>query len=92
MSFIYDYVEKLRFSAEGIAVKARALKKCAFHTDILVWTGDPDAETLAYAIGTNKWKSGEIVCDRSDLMDAIKEAITMSAEECPECTKHRYED
>lgn len=69
----------------AIAIEAGALGSCPLHPGVTINQGNPDAERHAYAIATNKLKTGELVGDRADIMEGIKDAIEQSAEECPEC-------
>ena len=48
---------------------------------------DSDAVKRAYAIGTNMMKAGEVDSTREELMDAIKDAIENSYNDCPYCAK-----
>jgi hypothetical protein len=80
--------EELAAFAESIAREAGAIKACESHDDISIDQWDDDAKQRAYAIGTNRWKSGDIDASREDLMNAIKSAIDHSAESCPHCEKN----
>lgn len=86
---IKHYAQELEEAALVYAIKARAIVPCPWHEDVLINQGDPDADRLAYAIATNACKAGEFGGDRADLMDAIKNAIDMSADECGRCEHNR---
>lgn len=82
-------MQDLEESATMFALKAKAILPCQWHEDVLVNQGDEDANRRAYAIATNACKAGEFTGDRSDLMDAIKDAIEMSADDCGRCENNR---
>ena len=72
--------------------KTGAIRPCYIHDDILINCEDADAERMAYAIGTNMVKAGEVEGDREEFMAAIKSALQDAADECPICAKYRDED
>lgn len=72
-------------------LKSGAVKACDFHDDIMINQEDPEKEKMAYAIGTNMFKAGEVDGTREEFMDAIKSAIENAADECYCCAKHRDE-
>jgi len=86
---IKHYAQDLEESGTTFALRAKAILPCSWHEDVLVNQGDEDANRRAYAIGTNACKSGEFTGDRADLLDAIKRAIEMSADECGRCEDNR---
>lgn len=69
------------------AVQAKATRPCPIHSEVLTNQYDDEANRRAYAIGTNLWKEGDIPCERTEFMEAIKDAIDNSADECGACTK-----
>ena len=83
--------EYVNDDALGIAIEAGAVKVCRFHNEVTINQGDEEANRRAYAIATNKIKRGEMDYERKDLLDAVKDAIDMSADECPVCESHRYD-
>jgi hypothetical protein len=89
-----DRLESLNFEAIEVAKQAGAVKECQFpgHSDQLLTQWDDDANKMAFAIGTNRWKTGEIDGTRQDFMDAIKEAIDTAPDECPECDRMMSKD
>jgi hypothetical protein len=75
------------------AEEAGAIKRCPVHTDIVTNQGDPDANSHAYALATNRWKAegndavGE---EHKALMAAVHDAIVQAADdECPRCAEIR---
>jgi hypothetical protein len=43
-------------------------------------------------MGTNHWKADDMMIERAEFMDAIKDVIEMSTDdECPECARLRDE-
>jgi hypothetical protein len=74
-----------------IAIKAKAIETCYFHSDVTINLGDQEAERRAYAMGTNYWKAhkDKMTLDRAEFMDAIKYVIDMAGDECYQCTKYR---
>ena len=89
-----ERLEHLRIAAIEVAKQAGAVKECSFpgHSDCILDQCDDDANKLAYAIGTNRWKAGEIDGTREDFMDAIKEAIEMALYDCPKCDRMMAKD
>lgn len=70
----------------GIAVQAGALEVCPLHKDVTINRGDPEANSRAYAMATNRWKAGELLGEREDIMAGIKDALDMAADDgCPAC-------
>lgn len=88
MGGLADLAMELEQVALQAAIEAGAIEVCEFHDYVTVTTGDDEAEKLAYAIATNKWKSGEVGGEREDLMDAVQQVIGEAAWECPACQKH----
>lgn len=78
--------EDMLRQAEDIAVQAGVLKRCDRHEEILL-TNDVGNMSLAYALGTNYFKRGEVDGDRSEFMEAIKEASESGSGICPYCQK-----
>ena len=74
---------------QAIAIEAGAIKVCPAHSDVTVNQGDSAANSRAYAIATNRLKDGDLVGDRQEVMDGIKDAIEQSADECPYCAELR---
>lgn len=89
-----ERLELLNYDAIEVAKQAGAVKECEFpgHSDSIVDQWDDDANKRAYAIGTNRWKAGEIDATREEFMDAIKEAIETAPDECPECARMTAKD
>jgi hypothetical protein len=92
MSGIADHADAIQNAAMQAAIEAGALKTCAVHDYVTIRTEDPDAERLAFAIGTNIWKTRMLGPTRDELMDAIKDAIEQGADECPKCAEIRDDD
>jgi hypothetical protein len=86
--------EALHFQAIEVALQAKALKECSFpgHSNLVLDQGDDEANRLAYAIGTNRWESGEIDAEREDFLDAIKLAIKGAPYDCPRCDRMMAKD
>ena len=82
-------IEALHYQAIEVALQAKALKECSFpgHSDWLLDQGDDEANRLAYAIGTNRWKNGEIDGEREEFLDAIRHAIKSAPYDCPGCDR-----
>jgi hypothetical protein len=89
-----ERLETLNFEAIEVAKQAGAVKECRFpgHSDYVLAQWDDDANRTAYAIGTNRWKAGEIDGTRQDFMDAIKEAIDTAPDECAACDRMMSKD
>lgn len=90
-----ERLDHIRHQALRVAKEAGAVKGCDLHPgdmSCLLDQGDDDANKLAYAIGTNRWKDGEIDAEREEFMDAIKEAIETAPYGCPECDRMMGKD
>lgn len=83
--------EDLRNVADDVALRAKAIHECERHSGTYLTNSDPDAERLAYAMGTNMVKNGEVDGSREEFMDAIKEAISEAGWECPSCEKDAHD-
>lgn len=83
---LVEHGNALEEAAIAALLEAKAIEYCPAHGDVWMRLGDEDAESRAYAIATNRWKSGDLICEREELMDAIKEVLDQAADdECPEC-------
>lgn len=80
--------QELVEQATRVALRAKALKTCLVHDDVVMDAEDPDAARAAYAIGTNMVKAGEVNSTRQEFMSAIKEAIEGAAMDCGRCAKN----
>lgn len=89
-----ERIESLEQQAIAVAKEANAIKECGFpgHSDCFLSQWDDDANRHAYAIGTNRWKAGEVDGTREEFMDAIKEAIDTASDDCPECDRMMAKD
>ncbi|MHA1565548.1 MAG: hypothetical protein ACTSX7_09570 [Alphaproteobacteria bacterium] len=77
---------ELEDAAMSAAAEAKAITFCDRHEGVWIRIGDPEAENLAYAIATNMWKAGNPVCERAELMDAVRAVFDEAADgECPGC-------
>jgi hypothetical protein len=87
-------VEGLRYQAVEVALQAKALKECSFpgHSDLVLDQGNDEANRLAYAIGANRWQSGEIDGERDEFLDAIRHAIKGAPYDCPRCDRMMAKD
>jgi len=97
MSQVKRHMERnggLHFQAIEVALQAKALKECSFpgHSDWVLDQGDNEANSLAVAIGTNRWESGEIDGEREEFLDAIKHAIKGAPYDCPRCDRMMAKD
>ena len=87
---INDLVQQLEDAARAAVVQAKAVVPCPFHEDLMVRTGDPDAEKHAYALATVRLKNTGTMFLREDLMSAIKDELDLAADgECPQCAHLR---
>ena len=84
-------LDSLYTYAQEIAVQAGAIEECEYHPGTFIIRDDTEAEKKAYAIATNKIKSGAISCTREELMDAIKTAMSDAGPECYSCAKWERE-
>jgi len=86
-----DRMSDISSEAEIVAAQAKAVVRCPWHDDVMINNCDDDANREAYRLGTIRWKKGDMDCERQEFMDAIKDAIDQSADECPRCDKIREE-
>jgi hypothetical protein len=84
---LVEHADHINQQALGIAIIAGAIKPCRIHPYFTIDLGDQDAEKRAYAMGTKHWKKDNMMVERAEFMDAIKDAIEMSADECPQCAQ-----
>jgi hypothetical protein len=86
--------EGLHFQAIEVARQAKAVRECSVpsHSDLLLDQGDDEANSRAYAIGTNRWANGEIDAEREEFLAAIKHAIKRAPFECPRCDRMMAKD
>jgi hypothetical protein len=68
-----------------ICIRAEAVEGCRYHADSLIRLFDDDAERRAYAIATNEWKAGNLVGEREEIMEAVKQVLDSAEDECPSC-------
>jgi hypothetical protein len=87
-----DERDYLRSVAGDLLVRVGAGKRCDIHEDIIETQFDSEAESRAYAVGTNMVKAGEVDCDRESFMDAIKDAIDNMSDGCPSCEHYLHDD
>jgi hypothetical protein len=87
-------IEGLHYQAIEVALQAKALRECSFpgHSDWVLDQGDDEANRLAYAIGINRWKNGEIDGEREEFLDAIKHVIKGAPYDCPRCDRMMAKD
>ena len=52
----------------------------------------PYAARLAYAIGTDRWKNGEIDGEQQEFLDAIRYTIRGAPYDCPRCDRMTAKD
>jgi hypothetical protein len=87
-------VEGLYCRAVEVALQAKALKECSYpgHSAWVLDQRDDEATRLAYAIGTNRWESGEIAAERDEFLAAIGHAIKGAPYDCPRCDRMTARD
>jgi hypothetical protein len=86
--------EGLQCQAVEVALQANALKECSFpgHSGSMLDQGDDEATRRAYAIGADRWNSGEIAGDREEFLAAIRHAIKGAPYDCPRCDRMMARD
>jgi hypothetical protein len=82
----------LEAAAVEVLVEAHAVDRCDMHDEILIDQGDDETLRRAYAIGTNRWKAGEIDGTREEFMDAIKKARDEADYQCNICADRMARD
>ena len=87
-----DHIPDLYEVAKGICEKAKAIELCPECESEMVRRGDKDAESRAYAIGTNQVKSRQIDAKREDIVAAIDSVLNDTAEHCAECDRREHRD
>ena len=87
MKRLLEQQEEQRAWGGQIALEAGVLKRCKFHDCVYYADGE---KTPAYKLGNYKFSKGEltkIFSDRTELTDAIKDAIEEAALSCWVCDK-----
>jgi hypothetical protein len=83
--------EARRDAAIDIAIRAKVLRVCEFHGDVLM--GGSAEPEHAYRVGNAKFTAGElegIFKSRPEMTDSIKAAIDeIALDDCPRCAKMR---
>jgi hypothetical protein len=77
-----------QIEAEEIAVSANAIIKCPICHETLISAFDPEAESRAYAMATNAWKSGGRgfrSMERQDVIRTMKSVLD-GAGKCWRCS------
>ena len=89
-----ERIDDFHFQAIEVALQAKALKECSFpgHSHWVLDQGDDEAARLAYTIGTDRWKNGEIDGEREEFLDAIRHAIKSAPYDCPRCDRMMAKD
>lgn len=87
-----DHIPDLYDVAKSICEDAEAIKLCHECESEMIRCGDADAESRAFAIGTNQVKDGQIEAPKEALMDAIKSVLNDTAEHCVECDRREHRD
>jgi hypothetical protein len=77
--------EHLYAAAQSVLLEAGAASECP-HGELLS-NDDPEADKLAFAIGTKRLKAGLVDGTREEFMQAIKSAMDDTNGECPSCRK-----
>jgi hypothetical protein len=82
--------EAIRIAAREAVVAAGAGKPCPEHPDVMIRTGNEQAEHYAYALATTALKREGAMDWRQEILDAIRAELDAAAEgECPECARSR---
>ena len=81
--------EELMAIAMGVLKEARAVRECGIHPGNYINREDGDANDLAYAIGTNKVKSGEVDGTREEFMEIIQSTLKSAGGTCPVCDNYK---
>lgn len=84
--------EQQREWGKQIAIDAGVLKVCKFHEKVYY---DGEDKTPAYKLGNYKFSKGDLkeqFSDRTEMTDAIKEAIEEAALSCWVCDKVESDD
>ena len=77
-----------RSTLEEYAKQAGEIIDCRICPSFEVSSGDTDAESKAYAIATNAWKSGEFRMDsREEIMELMKSVLMDANHRCPTCDR-----
>jgi hypothetical protein len=80
-----EAAEHERDVATEVAVEAGAIERCPNHEEVVISQFDDDANRHAYALATNRWKRGEVQCDREEFMETVKAVIDEASDECYIC-------
>ena len=82
-------LEDLRAVAMGVFKRAGAVKECEMDPGVFTNNEDAGANGLAYAIGTNMVKDGEVDCSREEFMAIIQSTLEGAETSCPRCAERR---
>jgi hypothetical protein len=77
--------EDLRAIAMEVLEEAGAIRECGDDPGYYKKRDDADANTLAYAIGTNKVKNGEVDGTRKEFMAIIQSTLESVGGTCTAC-------
>lgn len=76
----------VQIALEEIAQQAQAVVKCEICRNNYVIADDEDAESRAYAMATNAWKSGEFrSAPLDEIRGAMKAVLRDANHRCPSC-------
>ena len=82
---LHDVVDAAALEA---LFKVGAIKTCPIHHEIMMRTGDPEAESRAYARATVMLTTGGVIFLRGSLLTAILRALSFTVQgECPKCAR-----
>ncbi|MGA9070037.1 MAG: hypothetical protein WB424_07275 [Terracidiphilus sp.] len=84
---LMEHQEEQARVATKIAVDAGVLKKCEWHDNVINMFGD---EADAYKLGNYLFSNGKlegVFSERTEMTDAIKNAIQSAGIECALCAK-----
>ena len=93
MSFVKRKMEddaNLRGIALDILKEAKAAEICKVHGK--GYLTDESKIENAYKLGNYKISRGELLCDRKELFDAIRDASKAMPTMCPDCENVMYGD
>lgn len=82
--------ENLRRIAMGILKRVNACKTCDVHG--YEYVIDEGKLQDACKLGNSQISKGELLCDRKELMGAIKDVLDSTPEDCVGCLKESSDD
>ena len=83
-----NYTEYTDTTALLAILKAKAAYHCQAHPEVLILSGDTDAEKRAYAIAQNTLKYNDKTFLLEKVSQAVKNELDQAVVECSQCAQN----